>query len=108
MLVSGGDYRFNIPGRYIDTIIDEEKLPENDADVVFEGDNWIGMNVTILNGVTVGFGSVIAASSVVTKSIPPYSIAGGVPAKVLKKGLMTKKSRSILIIFQIADSYRAD
>lgn len=83
--IRGGDHRFDIPGRYIDTIKDDEKLPENDADVVFEGDNWIGMNVTILKGVTIGFGSIIAAGSVVTKSIPPYSIAGGVPAKVIKK-----------------------
>lgn len=82
--IRGGDHRFDIPGRYIDSIKDEEKLPQNDADVVFEGDNWIGMNTTILKGVTLGFGSVIAAGSVVTKSIPPYTIAGGVPAKVLK------------------------
>ena len=83
--IRGGDHRFDIPGRYIDTIKDDEKLPENDADVVFEGDNWIGMNVTILKGVTIGFGSVIAAGSVVSRSIPPYSIAGGVPAKVIRR-----------------------
>lgn len=82
--IRGGDHRFDIPGRFIDTIKDEEKLPENDADVVFEGDNWIGMNSTILKGVTIGFGSVIAAGSVVTKDVPMYSIVGGVPAKVIK------------------------
>lgn len=82
--IRGGDHRFDIPGRYIDSIKDDEKLPENDADVVFEGDNWIGMNVTILKGMTIGFGSIIAAGAVVTKSIPKYSIAGGVPAVVLK------------------------
>jgi maltose O-acetyltransferase len=83
--IRGGDHRFDIPGRYIDSIKDEDKLPQNDADVVFEGDNWIGMNVTILKGVTIGFGSVVAAGSVVNKSITPYSIVGGVPAKVLKQ-----------------------
>ena len=83
--IRGGDHRFDIPGRYVDTIKDDEKLPQNDADVIFEGDNWIGMNVTILKGVTVGFGSVIAAGAVVTKSIPPYSVAGGVPAKVIRR-----------------------
>lgn len=82
--IRGGDHRFDIPGRFIDSIKDDDKLPENDADVVFEGDNWIGMNVTILKGVTIGFGSVVAAGSVVNKSIPRYSIVGGVPAKVLK------------------------
>lgn len=83
--IRGGDHRFDIPGRFIDTIKDNEKLPQNDADVIFEGDNWIGMNVTILKGVTIGFGSIIAAGSVVTKSIPSFSIAGGVPAKVLRQ-----------------------
>lgn len=83
--IRGGDHRFDLPGRYIDSIGDNEKLPDNDADVVFEGDNWIGMNVTILKGCTIGFGSIIAAGSVVTKSVPPYSIIGGVPAKVIKK-----------------------
>ena len=60
------------------------KLPENDEDVIFEGDNWIGMNVTILKGVTIGRGCIVAAGAVVNKSTPPYSIVGGIPAKVLK------------------------
>jgi virginiamycin A acetyltransferase len=47
-------------------------------------DVWIGCNVTILRGVSVGDGAVIAAGSVVTKDIPPYAIAAGVPAKVIK------------------------
>lgn len=83
--VRGGDHRFDIPGRFIDSIKDNDKLPENDADIVIEGDNWIGMNVTILKGVTIGFGSVVAAGSVVTRSVPPYTIVGGVPARVIKK-----------------------
>lgn len=61
-----------------------KKLPEDDKDVIIEGDSWFGINVTILAGVTIGRGSVIAAGSIVTKSCPPYSIIGGMPAKVLK------------------------
>lgn len=83
--IRGGDHRVDIIGRYIDSITDTEKLPENDLNVIFEGDNWIGMNTTILKGVTIGKGSIIGAGSVVTKNIPPYSIAVGVPAKVIKQ-----------------------
>lgn len=83
--IRGGDHRTDVVGKFIDEVGDDMKLPENDANVVFEGDNWIGMNVTILKGVTIGRGAIIAAGSVVNKSIPPYCIAGGVPAKVLKK-----------------------
>ena len=55
---------------------------ESRGGVVIEDDVWLGANVIILDGVTVGTGSVIGAGSVVTKDIPPYSIAVGVPAKV--------------------------
>lgn len=82
--IRGGDHRTDIVGRFVDEIKDCDKIPENDQDVIFEGDNWIGMNVTILKGVTIGRGSIVAAGAVVTKNTPPYSIVGGVPAKVLK------------------------
>ena len=45
---------------------------------------WIGNNACIMPGVTIGDGSIVAANSVVTKDIPPYSVAAGVPAKVVK------------------------
>ena len=77
-----GDHRVDVIGKYI--MDSTEKLPENDAPVVIEDDVWTGANVTILKGVTIGRGSVIAAGAVVTKSCPPYSIIGGVPAKALK------------------------
>lgn len=77
-----GDHRVDVIGKCI--MDSTEKLPENDAPVVIEDDVWTGANVTILKGVTIGRGSVIAAGAVVTKSCPPYSIIGGVPAKALK------------------------
>ena len=60
------------------------KNKSDDRDVIIEGDSWLGINVTLLSGVTIGRGSCIAAGAVVTKSMPRYSIIGGVPAKVLK------------------------
>lgn len=46
---------------------------------------WLGANVTVLPGVTIGEGSVIAAGAVVTKDVPANMIAAGVPAKVIRK-----------------------
>ena len=47
-------------------------------------DVWIGEFVTIVGGVNIGDGAVIATKSVVTKDVPPYAIVGGIPAKVIK------------------------
>jgi acetyltransferase-like isoleucine patch superfamily enzyme len=51
---------------------------------------WIGMNVTILKGVEIGDGAVIAAGAVVTRNIPGNCLAGGVPARVLKENVAWK------------------
>ncbi|MBI2283791.1 MAG: acyltransferase [Bacteroidetes bacterium] len=53
--------------------------------VRIEDDCWIAANSIILAGVTIGKGSVIAAGSVVTKDVPPYSVVAGVPARVIKQ-----------------------
>lgn len=55
------------------------------AEVVIEDNVWIGERSTILKGVTIGRGSVVGCDSVVTKSVPPYSVAAGNPAKVVKQ-----------------------
>lgn len=54
------------------------------GDIIVEDDVWIGLNAMILSGVTIHQGAVIATGSVVTKDVPAYAIAGGVPAKVIK------------------------
>lgn len=55
------------------------------APVTIADDVWIGGNVTILPGVTIGEGAVIGAGSVVTRSVPPMSLAAGVPCKVIRE-----------------------
>ncbi|SEJ18532.1 Acetyltransferase (isoleucine patch superfamily) [Cyclobacterium xiamenense] len=52
--------------------------------VTIEDDCWIASHAVILAGVTVGKGSVVAAGSIVTKDVPPYSVVGGNPARILK------------------------
>lgn len=73
-----------IIGNFVTDITEATKPEGFDKDVVIEKDVWIGCNVTILAGVTIGRGSTVAAGAVVTKSLPPYCICGGVPAKPLK------------------------
>lgn len=78
-----------IVGRFLNTVSDADKDQldvnhEYDKNVVIEDDVWTGYGVTIMKGVTIGRGSIIAARAMVNKSVPPYCIVGGVPAKVLK------------------------
>ena len=57
---------------------------ESKGDIVLKDDVWIGANSTILSGVTINQGAVVAAGSVVTKDVPPYAIVGGNPAKIIR------------------------
>lgn len=68
-------------------ICNGDKLHDNisKGPIVIEDDVWIGSNSVVLSGVTIGRGSVVGAGSVVVKDIPPYSIAAGNPARVLRK-----------------------
>lgn len=59
--------------------------PCTTSKIIIEDDCWIGANAVITAGVTIGKHSIVAAGSVVTKSVPPYSIVGGNPAKILKQ-----------------------
>lgn len=52
--------------------------------IVIEDDCWLGTGVKILDGVTLGRGSVIAAGAVITKTVPPYAVMAGVPARLLR------------------------
>lgn len=60
------------------------KRPRSRAMPIIENDVWIGQDVTIARGVTIGNGAIIAAGALVTKSVPPYEIWGGSPAKLIR------------------------
>ena len=68
------------------------------GDIVVEDDVWIGMRCTILSGVHIGRGAVIAAGSVITKDVPPYAIVGGVPAKVIKYRFSEKVIEKLMTV----------
>lgn len=85
-----GDHRIDVVGKTI--FESHEKIPDNDRDVIIEEDVWTGANIVILKGVTVGRGAVIAAGAVINKSVPPYAIVGGIPAKVLKYRFTIEKA----------------
>ena len=73
-----------IVGTFVSDIRESNKPDGFDQEVVIEEDVWIGCNVTLLAGVTIGRGATVAAGAVVSKSMPPYCICGGVPARFIK------------------------
>lgn len=77
--IYANNHRFDDPDRKIC----EQGLTV--AGIVIEDDCWLGTGVKVLDGVTIGRGSVIGAGAVVTRDIPPFSVAVGVPAKVIAK-----------------------
>ncbi|HEY5587903.1 MAG TPA: CatB-related O-acetyltransferase [Candidatus Paceibacterota bacterium] len=64
--------------------------------IIIEDEVWLGYGVTILSGVKIGKGAIIAAGSVVTKDIPPYTVAGGIPAKIIKHRFSEEITKSLL------------
>lgn len=71
------------------TVEEKDQVPMNrpltsKGAVIIEDNVWLGDNVCVLPGVTIGKGSIIGANAVVTHSIPPYSVAAGTPARVIK------------------------
>jgi len=72
--------------------------PYSKGPVIIGNDVWLGRKVTIVSGVTIGDGSVVGAHSVVTKDIPPYCVAAGNPARVVKKRFLDEQIAKLLEI----------
>jgi acetyltransferase-like isoleucine patch superfamily enzyme len=81
VVLIGGGHNTSVGGEFMCRV--HEKTGNEDLGVVIEDDVWIGARAVVLRGVCVGRGSIIGAGSVVTKSVPPYAVVAGSPAKLL-------------------------
>lgn len=92
-IMNGANHRMNSVTTYPFNIMGHgwEKCTPTLEDLPFKGDTvvgndvWIGQDVTVMPGVHIGDGAIIAAESVVTRDIPPYHVAGGNPCRVIRK-----------------------
>jgi virginiamycin A acetyltransferase len=88
-LMLGGEHRVDWVTTYpFMRVFDEARHfvghPKTKGDIQIGSDVWIGRSATVLSGVTIGHGAVVAAASVVVKDVPPYAIVGGNPAKLIR------------------------
>ena len=88
-------YPFGIFGNAWENAMEGKSYP-NKGNIVIGNDVWIGHNVTIMAGVKIGDGAIIAINSTVIKDVEPYSIVGGIPAKEIKKRFSKDKIEKLL------------
>lgn len=85
--LAGGCHLVGYPGHSLDPKARADRLPDSDdqcGEIILKRNVWLGSNVTVLAGVTIGENTVVGAGSVVTKDLPANVLAAGVPAKVIK------------------------
>lgn len=103
-LFNGANHKLNSLSTYPFAVMYQEwdlDIPVTDAwdnkgDIVVGNDVWIGFEAVIMAGVSIGDGAIIASRSVVTKDVEPYSIVGGVPAKLIRKRFPEEQIRKLL------------
>jgi acetyltransferase-like isoleucine patch superfamily enzyme len=84
VVIRGGNHRIDVVGEPMITVTKDPGDLRFDRGVTIEDDVWIGTRAIILHGVTVGRGAVVAAGAVVTRSVPPYAVVAGVPARLIR------------------------
>jgi len=88
-------FPFQIFGEDWSNAMDGKSYPTK-GDTVIGNDVWIGHDATIMPGISIGHGAIIATKSVVTKDVSPYAIVGGNPAKVIKMRFSESEIKSLL------------
>ena len=88
-------YPFAVFGNGWENAMEGKSYPYK-GDLVIGNDVWIGYNATIMAGVTIGDGAIIAANSTVVRNVEPYSIVGGNPAQEIRKRFPEEKIRELL------------
>lgn len=88
-------YPFSVFGEGWEHAMDGKSYP-NKGDIKIGNDVWIGYNSTIMAGVTIGDGAIVATNSTVTKDVEPYAIVGGNPARLIKKRFSDDQIKRLL------------
>ena len=88
-------FPFAIFGKDWSNAMEGKEYP-NKGNIVIGNDVWIGYGATIMPGVTIGDGAIVASKSVVTKDVEPYSIVGGNPAKEIRKRFSKEEIKELL------------
>ncbi len=88
-------YPFAIFGNGWEDAMEGKSYPVK-GDTIIGNDVWIGYNATIMAGVNIGDGAIIATNATVTKDVEPYSIVGGNPAKTIRKRFSDEKIKRLL------------
>lgn len=86
--IAGRAFLAGYPGHPVDPAARAAGLPcteDQIGDIVLERDVWLGTGVSVMAGVTIGQGTIVAAGSVVTKDLPPHVLAAGMPARVIRQ-----------------------
>ena len=81
--IFGGGHNTVVVGQFMVDV--QQKRPEDDLGVQIEDDVWVGARAIILRGVTVGRGAIVGAGAVVTKTVLPYTVVAGSPAKCIQR-----------------------
>lgn len=103
-IITNGNHKYNRVSTYPFaergwTPMNQESISAyGNGDVTIGNDVWIGMNSRINSGITIGDGSIIAADSLITRNVEPYSIVGGNPAKLIKYRFTPETRNKLLLI----------